>query len=126
MGCGCAGRARKGLAFLGYELIDGSWIDNKTGDIVPDVEIEKHHTRIAAEVLARQARARASDARAFAARVFGSADNGPARTYVLAGMLTMITPEGAIGFNQQTRCFQVAIPEPIEEENGESDEQEDE
>ena len=45
---------------------------------------------------------------------------------VLAGMLTMITPEGAIGFNQQTRCFQVAIPEPIEEENGESDEQEDE
>jgi len=75
MGCGCAGRARKGLEFLGYELIDGNWIDNKTGDIVPDVEIEKHHTRIAAEVLATQARAKAADAKAFAARVFGSADN---------------------------------------------------
>ena len=78
MGCGCAGRMRKSLDFLGYELIDGSWIDTTTGDIVPDVEIERHHTRIAAEVLARQARARASDARAFAARVFGSTDHGRA------------------------------------------------
>jgi len=75
MGCGCAGRARKGLEFLGYELIDGNWIDNKTGDIVPDVEIEKHHTRIAAEVLARQGKRKAREARDFAARVFGSADN---------------------------------------------------
>ena len=75
MGCGCAGRLRKGLGFLGYELKDGSWINTTTGDIVPDVEIEKHHTRIAAEVLAREARAKAVDARAFAARVFGSTDN---------------------------------------------------
>ena len=75
MGCGCAKRARKGLLLLGYELIDGNWIDNKTGDIVPDVEIEKHHKRIAAEVLATQARARVVDARAFASRVFGNTDN---------------------------------------------------
>ena len=77
MGCGCAGRARKGLSLLGYELIDGNWIDNKTGDIVPDVEIEKHHTRIAAEVLAKQGRHRAAEARAFASRVFGSPGNAP-------------------------------------------------
>jgi hypothetical protein len=75
MGCGCAGRARKGLELLGYKLIDGNWIDHKTGDIVPDVEIEKHHTRIAAEVLATQGRRKAVEARAFAARVFGVADN---------------------------------------------------
>lgn len=30
---------------------------------------------------------------------------------VLAGMLTMITPEGTIGFDQQKKCFHVAIPE---------------
>lgn len=34
---------------------------------------------------------------------------------VLAGMLTMITPEGAIGFDQEKRCFQVAIQEESNE-----------
>lgn len=79
MGCNCGKRERKALTWLGYELLeDGNWFDPKTGDIVPDVEIEKHHTRIAAEVLGRQARAKAADAKAFAARVLGSTNHGRA------------------------------------------------
>ena len=38
---------------------------------------------------------------------------------VLAGMLTMITPEGTIGFDQQKKCFQVAIQEKEDEESTE-------
>ena len=36
---------------------------------------------------------------------------------VLAGMLTMLTPEGTIGFDQQKKCFQVTIQEKEDEES---------
>ena len=47
------------------------------------------------------------------------------RANALSGMLTLLAPEGVIGYDDVKRCFRVAIPEP-EEENEESDEQSDE
>ena len=36
------------------------------------------------------------------------------RINALSGMLTLLAPEGAIGYDDEKRCFKVAIPEPEE------------
>lgn len=52
MGCGCANRMRKYvLPTMRYELEDGMWTNEETGDVIPDAEVEEHYTRLTARIM---------------------------------------------------------------------------
>jgi hypothetical protein len=47
MGCGCADRMRRQiLPRAGYVRVDKDWLNPKTKDRIPDVEVEAHHARL--------------------------------------------------------------------------------
>lgn len=48
MGCEpCADKLRKFiLPEAGYRKVGDAWVDDSTGDSIPDTDVENHHTRL--------------------------------------------------------------------------------
>lgn len=56
MSCGCGERMRKYiLPFAGYTFVDGNWVnlseENEDLRIIPDAEVNKHHSRLTVKIM---------------------------------------------------------------------------